>query len=74
VDFGPLWSCLCWNFNSDLMAVMIDGIVVIWKLIFRLITHDQISLFQAHLHICEELLVLSSGFLEGFCLWIIFWN
>jgi hypothetical protein len=48
------------------MAVMIDGPVVIWKLLFRLVTHDQISLFQAHLHIRKEFLALSSGFLEGF--------
>jgi hypothetical protein len=54
------------------MAVMINGPVVIWKIIFRLVTHDQISLFQAHLHIRKEFLALSSGFLEGFCLWIIF--
>jgi hypothetical protein len=54
------------------MAAMIDGPVVIWKLIFRLVTHNQISLFQVHLHIRKEILVLSSGFLEGFCLWIIF--
>jgi hypothetical protein len=50
----------------DLMAVMIDGPVVIWKLIFRLVTHDQISLFQAHLHIRKEFLAQSQGFLEGF--------
>jgi hypothetical protein len=29
------------------------------------------TIFQAHLHICKEFLELSSGFLGGFCLWII---
>jgi hypothetical protein len=72
-DLVSLWFCLCWNLNLNLMAVMIDGPVVIWKLnLLRLIPHDQISLFRALPHICIEYLELSSGFLGYFCLWIIF--
>jgi len=56
------------------MAVMIDASSYLEAEFFDSITHDQISLFQAHLHILKEFLELSSGFLEGFCLRIIFWH
>ena len=55
-------------------VVMIDASSYLEAEFFDSITHDQISLFQAHLHIRKEFIELSSGFLEGFCLRIIFWH
>jgi hypothetical protein len=47
---GPLWSCLCWNFNLDVMAVRLMGL----KLIFDSLPTIRSVLFQAHLHICKQ--------------------
>jgi hypothetical protein len=68
-------SSLFGFYQLHFMAVIIDAPVFIRALnLLRLIHHDQISVFRAPPHICIEFLGLSSGFLECFCLWVIFFR
>ena len=66
--FGLLWSCLCWNFHFGFYGCRDWCAICCLEVAFS----DSLpTIFQAHLHICKEFLELSSGFLGGFCLWII---